>query len=138
MNNKFHLAIPVTDLSKARTFYNEMLGLKEKRSAFNWVDFDFFGHQLSLNLVKEKSTKGESTIIDGDQVPAMHFGLVVSKEDWEKLRDQLKSKNIKFIIGPKVRFSGKPEEQGTFFITDPSSNFIEIKYFSGKMCDEWI
>lgn len=138
MKNRFHLALPVTDLTTARSFYRDVLSLKEKRSAFNWVDFDFFGHQLSLNLVKDKSTKGESTVIDGDQVPAMHFGLVVCKEDWEKLRDRLKEKNQKFLIGPKIRFSGKSEEQGTFFISDPFGNFIEIKYFSGKDCEEWV
>ena len=138
IKNRFHLALPITDIEEARNFYGKILGLKEMRSAFNWIDFDFFGHQLSLQIVKERSIKPESTIIDGDQVPAMHFGLIVSKQDWEILRDLISSKDVKFLIAPKIRFKGKAEEQGTYFISDPFGNFIEIKYFSGKESSDWV
>jgi extradiol dioxygenase family protein len=130
----FHLALPVTDLGLAKKFYSEVLGLNEKRSSFNWIDFDFWGHQLSLHLVKEKSPRPESTVIDGDQVPAAHFGLILSKSKWDEVKTMLKAKNVKFIIEPKIRFQNKEEEQGTFFLSDPFGNFIEIKYFS-KMSD---
>ena len=134
----FHLALPVTDLVLARNFYSEVLGLKERRSAFNWVDYDFWGHQLSLQLVKEKNKKLESTMIDGDQVPAGHFGLILSKAKWEDLVKDLEGKKLKFVIAPKIRFKDKPEEQGTFFVTDPFGNFLEFKYFSQRSDGSWL
>ncbi len=133
----FHLALPITDLAQAREFYSGVLNLEEKRSAFNWIDYDFFGHQLSLHLVKEKPKSLDSTMIDGDQVPAMHFGLVLSQDKWEEFRNNLQAKKTKFIIGPKMRFKGRLEEQGTFFFADPFGNYIEIKYFSDQSRGLW-
>ena len=45
----FHLAYHVRDLDQARAFYTGVLGAVEGRSTATWVDFDFFGHQLSLH-----------------------------------------------------------------------------------------
>lgn len=133
----FHLALPVYDLDETRQFYAQLLGLEEKRSAINWVDFDFFGHQLSFHLVGGKLGRVESTLIDNDQVPARHFGLICTKEQWEKLRARLEEHKQKFIIGPKIRFQGKVGEQGTFFITDPSGNYLEFKYFTDTTKGHW-
>ena len=44
----FHLAFPVDDLTRARAFYGELLGCPEGRSSDEWIDFNFYGHQLSL------------------------------------------------------------------------------------------
>ena len=49
----FHLAIPVTNLERARQFYGETLQLREGRSDPVWQDYDFFGHQLVLHKVEE-------------------------------------------------------------------------------------
>ena len=133
----FHLALPVYDLDETRKFYAEVLGLAEKRSAINWVDFDFFGPQLSFHLVGGKQGRVESTLIDNDQVPARHFGLICSKEQWEGIRNRIETHKQKFIIGPKIRFQGKIGEQGTFFITDPSGNYLEFKYFTDTSKGPW-
>ncbi len=133
----FHLALPAYDLDETRRFYTQVLGVEEKRSAINWVDFDFFGHQLSMHLVGGKTGRIESTLIDSDQVPARHFGLICSKAEWEKIRDRLSGKGQNFIIGPKIRFAGKVGEQGTFFITDPSGNYLEFKYFTDSTHGSW-
>lgn len=133
----FHLALPVTDLSKAREFYGNILGVTEKRSAFNWVDWDFFGHQLSLHLVKSMSDRIESTLIDGDQVPARHFGMVLDKATWDGLRERLHSKNQRFVIGPRLRFEGKEGEQWTMYTVDPFGNYLEFKYFTDTARGPW-
>jgi extradiol dioxygenase family protein len=133
----FHLALPAYDLDETRRFYADTLGLTQKRSAINWVDFDFFGHQLSLHLVGGKLGRAESTLIDNDQVPARHFGLICSKEEWESLRERLSGLKQRFIIGPKIRFAGKHGEQGTFFLTDPSGNYLEFKYFTDTTEGPW-
>ena len=137
MVQPFHLALPAYDLDETRKFYSHVLGLKEKRSAINWVDFDFFGHQLSLHLVGGKSGRVESTLIDSDQVPARHFGLICSKEQWEQIKDTVQQSKQRFIIGPKIRFAGKHGEQGTFFISDPSGNYLEFKYFTDTTQGPW-
>ena len=121
-------------------FFMENLPLTnaiEKRSSFNWVDYDFFGNQLSLHLVGNQPPRQESTSIDGDLVPAMHYGMILTKDTCQELRDSLASKNIKFIIGPRMRFSGMEGEQGTFFIVDPSGNFLEFKFFTDTSRGLW-
>ena len=50
MRSLFHLAYNVRNLDETRAFYKDLLGCKEGRSTETWVDFDFFGHQLSLHL----------------------------------------------------------------------------------------
>lgn len=137
MVQPFHLALPAYDLDETRKFYSQVLGLKEKRSAINWVDFDFFGHQLSLHLVGGKSGRVESTLIDSDQVPARHFGLICLKEQWEQIKETVQQSKQRFIIGPKIRFAGKHGEQGTFFISDPSGNYLEFKYFTDTSQGPW-
>ena len=47
----FHLAIRVSDLPSARAFYGGLLGCPEGRSSAQWVDFNFFGHQLVCHVV---------------------------------------------------------------------------------------
>ena len=46
----FHLAFPVTSLAKARAFYGDLLGCPEGRSSDEWVDFNFYGHQIVAHL----------------------------------------------------------------------------------------
>ena len=133
----FHMALPALNLDMAREFYTGVLGCEEKRSAFNWVDFDFFGHQLSLHLVTQKSPPAESCLIDGDQIPARHFGMILPEAEWNQLQTDLLERGQKFIVGPRVRFEGKEGEQGTMFIVDPFGNYLEFKYFSDTSKGAW-
>ncbi|MEZ7856001.1 MAG: glyoxalase, partial [Polaribacter sp.] len=48
MIQPFHIAIPVQNLEKCRTFYKDILNCEEGRSTEDWVDFNFFGHQLVI------------------------------------------------------------------------------------------
>jgi hypothetical protein len=125
---RFHLAFPVTDLEEARSFFCGLLGCSEGRSASRWVDFDFFGHQLSAHLRPEMDAT-ETNDVDGDKVPVRHFGLILALEEWHTLKKTLQSKGADFIIEPKVRFEGKPGEQGTMFVRGPSGNALEFKAF---------
>ena len=124
----FHLALPVHDLSAARGFYGDLLGCPEGRSAERWVDFDFFGHQLSVHLVDDHEPVATNEV-DGDQVPARHFGCVLPWSEWEALAARLGGAGVRWLIEPKVRFRGEVGEQGTFFLRDPSGNALEFKSF---------
>ncbi|MDT0556100.1 VOC family protein [Patiriisocius hiemis] len=125
----FHLAIPVTNLSKCRTFYRDVLGCKEGRSSDNWVDFDFFGHQLVIHLKEAINGNDISNPVDGKDVPIPHYGVVLDMDTFRSFSERLKQKNIEFIIEPYIRFEGEAGEQATLFFKDPSGNALEFKAF---------
>ncbi len=126
----FHLAIPVRDLAAARAFYGGVLGCPEGRSSTDWVDFDFFGHQLVCHAVaSDGAGRPAHNPVDGHDVPVPHFGMVLEMPDWENLAARLKQAGTSFVIEPHVRFQGLPGEQATMFLTDPSGNALEFKAF---------
>lgn len=129
MIQPFHLAIPVKNLEKCRTFYRDILNCKEGRSSDHWVDFDFFGHQLVIHQKDDFFAQKISNPVDGHDVPVPHFGVVLTWEDWHSLADKLKAANTKFVIEPGIRFQGKVGEQATMFFNDPENNALEFKAF---------
>ena len=149
---RFHLAFPVTDLDEARRFYGAFLGCAEGRSSPEWVDFDFFGHQIVAHKVErsQMSPKGRpegesdpervgaegspatdaTSLVDGQDVPVRHFGIVTDIATWEARAERFKAAGVKFIIAPYVRFRGQPGEQATMFFLDPFGNALEFKAFA--------
>lgn len=127
----FHLAFPVNDLSAARAFYGDLLGCPEGRSSPDWVDFDFFGHQIVAHLAPDECAAAGTSGVDGKAVPVRHFGLVLDMETWTGLSQRL-SGRVDFIIEPYVRFAGESGEQATMFFADPSGNAIELKAFADR------
>ena len=126
---RFHLAFPVRDLSEARRFYGQLLGCREGRSAPQWVDFDFYGHQIVAHLCAP--TPGPAlNAVDGDNVPVRHFGVILTLPEWESVTHKLRAANVEYIIEPRIRFQGQPGEQATCFFRDPSGNAIELKAFA--------
>ncbi|HYE29129.1 MAG TPA: VOC family protein [Allosphingosinicella sp.] len=123
----FHLAFPVHDLDAARAFYGGLLGCPEGRSAAEWIDFDFFGHQIVAHLDPAMEPRRHGNPVDGHDVPVPHFGAVLDKAGWEKLAARLRAAGVEFVIEPTVRFRGRPGEQATMFFLDPSGNALEIK-----------
>ena len=127
----FHLAFHVTDLTESRAFYGDILGCREGRSTDTWVDFDFFGHQLSLHLGKPFTVK-KTGLVGDHKVPMPHFGVVLPMADWQALAKRLEGLGIEFELPPQVRFQGTPGDQATMFFYDPSGNPIEIKGFQDE------
>ena len=129
MLTPFHLAINVTGLEQTRGFYGDVLGAKEGWSTETWVDFDFFGHQLSFHLGPTLKTYSTGHV-GKHLVPMPHFGIVLALPDWWELANRLKAAEVAFVIPPSVRFEGEPGEQWTMFFRDPSGNPIEFKGFA--------
>ena len=125
----FHLAFPVRDIEEARQFYVGVLGCGEGRSAPDWVDFDFYGHQVVAHLAPNECGHTQTSAVDEHQVPVRHFGAVLSIPQWEALADKLRRAGTQFIIEPYIRFKGEVGEQATMFFLDPSGNAIEFKAF---------
>ena len=129
MKNPFHLAFPINDISKTKSFYKKILGCKIGREDVKWVDFDFFGHQLSAHVKPDELKNTKKNAVDGKDVPVRHFGVILEWEAWHSLSEKLKKNNISFIIEPYIRFEGEIGEQATMFFLDPSGNALEFKSF---------
>ena len=130
MSNLFHLAFPVKDLESSRKFYGEILGCEEGRSSEQWIDFNFFGHQIVAHLAPEASGIRHENEVDADHVPVPHFGIVLPMDEFKNFADKLENSGVKFIIEPKIRFEGEVGEQATMFFLDPSGNALEFKAFA--------
>lgn len=129
MRSAFHLAYNVRNLDDARAFYGELLGCAEGRSTETWVDFNFFGHQISLHIGEPFAT-ARTGLVGGINVPMPHLGVVLPLKDWKVVAAKLETANIDFLLPPSVRFKGEPGEQWTMFFHDPSGNPIEVKGFA--------
>jgi extradiol dioxygenase family protein len=127
---RFHLAFPVRDLAEARAFYGGLLGCPEGRSSAEWVDFDFYGHQIVAHLSPDEAGHKATSPVDGHDVPVRHFGAILTLPQWEALSQKLKAAGTKFVIEPNIRFKGQPGEQATMFFLDPSGNALEFKAFA--------
>ena len=126
---RFHLAFPVTDLAEARRFYGGFLGCAEGRSSEDWVDFDFFGHQIVAHRVDAAAMTDATSLVDGRKVPVRHFGVVLDLPAWEALAARFRAAGVAFVIEPYVRFRGEPGEQATMFFLDPFGKALEFKAF---------
>ena len=124
----FHLAFPVTNIEETRKWYQEFLGCTIGRESDRWVDFNLFGHQIVAHLVN-KIQIPETSPVDGKEVPAMHFGVVLEWNHWNRFSKELKNKKLNFVIEPHIRYEGKPGEHATMFFKDPSGNHLEFKSF---------
>ncbi len=131
MRPRFHLAFPVHDLEAARDFYAGLLGCAVGRESSRWIDFDFHGHQITAHLAEEHGETAANPV-DGDRVPARHFGLILGREEWDALAVKLAAAGVQFLIKPRVRFRGRPGEQATMFLADPSGNALEFKSFADE------
>ena len=126
----FHLAFPVASLAQARAFYGGLLGCPEGRSSDEWVDFNFYGHQIVAHLSPDEAGHRNTSAVDSHNVPVRHFGAVLPMADWQTLADKLRSAGTKFIIEPYIRFKGQVGEQATMFFLDPCGNALEFKAFA--------
>ena len=130
MMSPFHLAFPVDDLEAARSFYGGVMGCPEGRSSPDWIDFNFYGHQIVAHLAPGEAGSAATNAVDGHGVPVRHFGMVLPMADWTAMAERLKQAGTKFVIEPYIRFKGEPGEQATMFFLDPAGNAIELKAFS--------
>ena len=127
MSSSFHLAIPAGNLKKAEAFYTNILGCKTgNREDGKWVDIDFWGNELTLHKSEHK-LDNERHDVDMGNVSVPHFGVHLSRKDFDALKQRLKDSGTKYYDEPYLRFKGTKYEQETFFVKDPNENILEIK-----------
>lgn len=128
--SNFHYAFKVKDLNQTRQFYIDILGCKEGRSTSTWIDFDFFGNQLSAHLSTNFPELDYCGKVDGVEVPIPHFGCLLELDDFNRLQRKLETENVNFLVKPQKRYAGKVGEQFTMFVFDFSGNALEFKSFT--------
>ena len=125
----FHFAFHVRDLASTRRFYGEVLGCREGRSTETWVDFDFFGNQISAHTTGEVMRTEQTGKVEDLAVPMPHFGAILGWEEFSSLAERVRAAGIPFVVEPRIRYAGQPGEQATMFLLDPSGNALEFKAF---------
>ena len=125
----FHYAFKVKDLASTRRFYVELMGCAEGRSTDTWIDFNFFGHQLSAHVSAERPPLDFCGLVDGVQVPIPHFGCILTMPDFLRLQEVFERAGVEFVVKPQERYAGKPGAQLTMFVFDFSGNPLEFKAF---------
>ncbi len=128
----FHLAFPIRDIEETRAFYGGLLGCSIGRNTDKWIDFNFFGHQLSAHIRPEELSLVKANEVDGKNVPVRHFGVILPWDEWHALADKLTHHGIEFVIEPYIRFKGEVGEQATMFFLDPCGNALEFKSFQDE------
>jgi len=130
--NAFHYAFKVKDLQSTRKFYVEILGCEEGRSTETWLDFNFFGHQLSAHISQNFPELDYCGKVDGTIVPIPHFGCLLEMDVFKEIQHKLEAENIEFLVKPQTRYEGKTGEQMTMFVFDFSGNPLEFKSFKNN------
>jgi len=122
----FHCSFPVRDLESTVAFYSGLLGCRAGRTEVDRIDFEFFGHHLVAQVSVEESSH-RSVGVGKEAYPLRHFGVLVSRQAFERLATRLQEAKVPFVIAPEVRHVGTVREQFTMFALDPSGNGIEFK-----------
>lgn len=130
--NSFHYAFKVKEIESTRQFYVNILGCEEGRSTETWIDFNFFGHQLSAHISKDIPPLDYCGKVDGINVPIPHFGCLLSIENFQKVKQHLEAAQIEFLVKPQERYKGQTGEQYTMFVFDFSGNPLEFKSFKNE------
>lgn len=130
--NRFHLAFKVKDIKSTYKFYHDILGCKIGRQTENWIDFDFFGHQLSAHISNKIPSLDYCGKVDNVNVPIPHFGCILKPNEFEKIKTALETNKIEFIVKPQIRYKNTQGAQQTMFVLDFSNNPIEFKSFKNE------
>lgn len=129
LNRPFHYAFRVTDLTATRDFYTRVIGCREGRSTASWIDFDFFGNQISAHLADRLESMDPIGEVDAVKVPIPHFGAILSLSEFNAVKHRLEESGASFIVEPYLRYAGQKGQQYTLFLLDPSGNSLEFKSF---------
>ena len=130
MSIPFHLAFSVKNIEKTKQFYVDILGCTITKATENWLNINFFGHQLSIHEYPHMRSDQKKIIVEDKEVPLHHFGVILKKKDWDELANKLEKAKVKFIIEPKLKHEKQVCEQAIMFLKDPSGNGIEFKCFT--------
>ena len=99
-----HIILPVSDVKKAASFYENVLGLKKMKELPNIAFFDVGGVHFGLAI--------------GEKV-----GIHLLVDDLDKAYQMLKEKGVKFVSEPK----DLPWGERTATFVDPYGNMLTLE-----------
>ena len=122
-----HVSLPVTDLERARRFYEDVLGLtKIERPNFPFPGAWYAAGDRHVHLiVSERQTFREGKSVDSRDI---HFAIRV--KSYQQALEYLRSKGYRTDSGDDLRRT-RENPHGTagfpqIYILDPDRNLIEI------------
>ena len=122
----FHLSIPAHDLEATERWYVDGLGCRAGRRSEEALILDLAGHQLVAQRLPPEA--GEPV---QPSIYPRHFGLVFATASaWRELLERARSAGLRFGVEPRCRFAGQRLEHLSFFLIDPSANWLEFKHYS--------
>lgn len=117
-NGKIIAVVAVKDLSEAKKFYGETLGLKEVHGDEYGVAYEAGGGQLFVYTSEENAGTNKAT------------GFAIEVDDIEGVVDELKEKGVKFEHYEGLgELKGDIHVMGTMkaaWLKDPSGNIISL------------
>ncbi|MCP9885899.1 glyoxalase [Synechococcus sp. ATX 2A4] len=137
----FHLSFPVFDLAATESWYVDGLGCRRGRRSATALVLGLGGHQLVAHLVPDQGPdQGPDPVLDcGAQalqplqrgIYPRHFGLVFAEASaFEALEQRARQQQLRFGVDAKTRFPGELLEHRSFFLIDPSGNWLEFKWYA--------
>lgn len=133
MKGTFHISLPCKNLEDTISYYKDDLGLPIGRSTSSWVDVNLFSNQLTFVTVEEFKFEYPMYLLDKEELPSFHFGVVLSNDEWDNVYDRINRWFIDTII-KRTFFKAKNDEHNSFFVKDPNGYYLEFKTF--KQHDE--
>lgn len=130
MNGQFHLAFATGNLERAKAFYGDFLSCTEGRKGPSWVDYNFFGHQLTIQFVSSKNSQYANFHHPKSGFPLNHWGIILHSHDWNMLRDKLIHEETNFVVEPQLFLEDETGEQRIMMLRDPDGNILEFKTFT--------
>lgn len=116
----FHLSLVTHDLERQRAFYVELLGCRLARTAAQFEDYDFFGHQLTFH-------RRDASL--GLPYETLHFGANIGWDDFDRLCARLKAAAVRFVVEPTAQAEGTADARRKLVVLDPSGYAVELKCY---------
>ncbi len=132
MESKFHLSFAIKNLDETRDFYVNKLGCSIGREASDWIDINFFGHQLTAVVRPSLVVPAKFYTGKKAEAPVRHFGTILLWDDWHAMKAKFEKENTEFQIEPRKLFPGTVGEQMSMFFKDPDGYGIEFKSFENS------
>ena len=108
----FHYAFPIKNLEETVDFYTDVLGCAVGRATDKWVDFNFFGHQITAHVTNKESEFAAHNDVDGHSVPIAHSGVILEWREWESILMLTSREFYQFPIYPiRADFLVHPNSQ---------------------------
>lgn len=128
MNTLFHMSLPCISIKETKSFYVDTIGASLGRNTQNWVDINFFGHQITFIKAKKFNFNSPNYVFEGKILPSFHFGVIVNLDTWNTVY----SKQDRFkedLVTESTYLTDQLGEHRSYFIKDPNGYLLEFKTF---------